>query len=86
METAVVTATPAAPSLTWCEFSFSTTSPSDPASKTTRSAPFRVVDLYSNGYTALSSGLILALAPIVTVYLILQKQFIGGLTAGALKG
>ncbi len=41
---------------------------------------------FSTDYTALSSGLILALIPVVTVYLVLQRQFIEGMTAGALKG
>lgn len=71
---------------TWNEFMFSTTFLSSPALKTIQSALFQAVGRYSTDYTALSSGLILALIPIVTVYLILQKQFIRGLTAGALKG
>ncbi len=71
---------------TWNEFMFSTTFLSTPALKTIQSALFQAVGRYSTDYTALSSGLILALIPIVTVYLILQKQFIRGLTAGALKG
>jgi ABC-type glycerol-3-phosphate transport system permease component len=71
---------------TWNEFMFSTTFISDPNLKTIQSALFQAVGRYSTDYTALSSGLILALIPIVAVYLILQKQFIAGLTAGALKG
>jgi ABC-type glycerol-3-phosphate transport system permease component len=70
----------------WNEFMFSTTFISSPGLKTIQSAMFQAVGRYSTDYTALSSGLILALIPIVTVYLILQKQFISGLTAGALKG
>ena len=71
---------------TWNEFMFSTTFISSPQLKTVQSALFQAVGRYSTDYTALSSGLILALIPIVTVYLILQKQFIAGLTAGAVKG
>jgi len=71
---------------TWNEFMFSTTFISSPELKTIQSALFQAVGRYSTDYTALSSGLILALVPIVTVYLILQRQFISGLTAGALKG
>jgi len=70
----------------WNEFMFSTTFISTPALKTIQPAMFQAVGRYATDYTALSSGLILALIPIVTVYLILQKQFISGLTAGALKG
>ena len=71
---------------TWNEFMFSTTFISSPQLKTIQSALFQAVGRYSTDYTALSSGLILALIPIVTVYLVLQRQFISGLTAGALKG
>jgi ABC-type glycerol-3-phosphate transport system permease component len=71
---------------TWNEFMFSTTFISNPELKTIQSALFQAVGRYATDYTALSSGLILALVPIVTVYLVLQKQFIAGLTAGALKG
>lgn len=71
---------------TWNEFMFSNTFISSPGSKTVQAALFQAVGRYSTDYTALSSGLMLALVPIVTVYLILQKQFVQGLTAGALKG
>ena len=71
---------------TWNEFMFSNTFISSPGSKTIQAALFQAVGRYSTDYTALSSGLMLALVPIVTVYLILQKQFVQGLTAGALKG
>jgi ABC-type glycerol-3-phosphate transport system permease component len=71
---------------TWNEFMFSNTFISSPELKTIQSALFQAVGRYSTDYTALSSGLILALIPIVTVYLVLQRQFISGLTAGALKG
>jgi ABC-type glycerol-3-phosphate transport system permease component len=71
---------------TWNEFMFSNTFISDPNLKTIQPALYQAIGRYATDYTALSSGLILALIPIVTVYLILQKQFIQGLTAGALKG
>jgi len=71
---------------TWNEFMFATTFISTPAAKTIQPALYQAVGRYATDYTALSSGLILALIPIVTVYLILQRQFIRGLTAGALKG
>ena len=49
-------------------------------------AVFQAVGQYGTDYTALCSGLIIALIPVVIVYLALQRQFISGLTAGALKG
>lgn len=70
----------------WNEFMFSNTFISSPDSKTIQAALFQAVGRYATDYTALSSGLMLALIPIFTIFLILQKQFIQGLTAGALKG
>jgi ABC-type glycerol-3-phosphate transport system permease component len=71
---------------TWNEFMFSTTFISTPALKTIQPALFQAVGRYSTDYTALSSGLMLAIVPIVVVYLALQRYFIKGLTAGAVKG
>jgi ABC-type glycerol-3-phosphate transport system permease component len=71
---------------TWNEFMFSSTFIITPALKTIQPALFQAVGQYSTDYTALSSGLIMALIPVITVYLVLQRQFIEGMTAGALKG
>src|SRR5258708_24366781 len=71
---------------TWNEFMFSTTFISSPALKTIQPALFQAVGRYSTDYTALSSGLMMAIIPIVVIYVLLQRQFIRGLTAGALKG
>jgi ABC-type glycerol-3-phosphate transport system permease component len=71
---------------TWNEFMFSTTFISTPTLKTIQPALYQVVGRYSIDYTALSSGLLLAIIPILVVFLLLQKQFIKGLTAGAFKG
>jgi len=71
---------------TWNEFMFSTTFVSTPSAKTIQPALYQVVGRYSIDYTALSAGLLLAIIPILIVFLLLQKQFIRGLTAGAFKG
>jgi len=71
---------------TWNEFMYSTTFISSPALKTIQPALFQAVGRYSTDYTALSSGLMMAIIPIVVVYVVLQRHFIRGLTAGALKG
>lgn len=71
---------------TWNEFMFATTFISTPGLKTIQPALFQAIGEYSTDYTALSSGLVMALVPVVTVYLVLQRQFIEGMTAGALKG
>jgi ABC-type glycerol-3-phosphate transport system permease component len=71
---------------TWNEFMFSNTLITSPMKKTVQSAVFQAVGQYGTDYTALCSGLIIALVPVVIVYLALQRQFVSGLTAGALKG
>ena len=71
---------------TWNEFMFSNTFIISPGRKTVQSAVFQAVGQYATDYTALCSGLIIALVPVITIYLVLQRQFISGLTAGALKG
>lgn len=51
--------------------------------------PLGLVDFttaHSTNYPELFAALTIATAPIVAVYLIAQRQFISGLTAGALKG
>ncbi len=71
---------------TWNEFMFSNAFITSPERKTVQSAVFQAVGQYGTDYTALCSGLMIALVPVVLVYLVLQRQFISGLTAGALKG
>ena len=71
---------------TWNEFMFSTTFVNTPKLKTIQPALYTVVGRYSIDYGALSAGLLLAISPILIVFLLLQRQFVRGLTAGAFKG
>lgn len=71
---------------TWNEFMYATTFISTPRLKTLQSALYAAVGRYSTDWTALSAGLSMAVLPVVIVYLLLQRQFIQGLTAGAIKG
>ena len=71
---------------TWNEFMFSTTFIYNPELKTIQPALYQAVGRYSVDYTALSSGLVLAIIPILIVFFTLQRYFIRGLTAGAFKG
>jgi ABC-type glycerol-3-phosphate transport system permease component len=71
---------------TWNEFLFATTFISSPELKTLQSALYLVVGRYSTDWTLLSAALTMAIAPVVVVYLLLQRQFVKGLTAGAIKG
>jgi len=41
---------------------------------------------YGNNYDMLMSGAVLAVLPILIVFLFNQKSFIAGMTAGAIKG
>jgi ABC-type glycerol-3-phosphate transport system permease component len=71
---------------TWNEFMFSSTFIYKPELKTMQPALYQAVGRYGVDYTALSTGLIMALIPILIVFFVLQRQFIRGLTAGAFKG
>lgn len=41
---------------------------------------------YGNAYDVLMPGAVMAVVPIVTIYLFSQKAFMAGLTAGSIKG
>ena len=71
---------------TWNEFMFANTFLESPNSKTLQAALYQAVGQYSTDWPALTAGLTMATVPIVIVYLALQRQFISGMTAGALKG
>lgn len=71
---------------TWNEFMFATTFISNPALKPLQPSLYTAVGRYATDWTALSSGLIMAILPILIVYIVLQGQFVKGLTAGAIKG
>jgi raffinose/stachyose/melibiose transport system permease protein len=44
------------------------------------------INQYQTQFPQLFATLIVSIAPILVVYLILQRQFIAGLTAGAVRG
>jgi len=46
----------------------------------------QMVGLYSREYGSLMAGTLLSIVPVVILFFILQKEFISGLTAGAIKG
>ena len=45
-----------------------------------------MVSLYSQEYGTLTAGTLLAVLPVILLFLALQKEFVAGLTAGAVKG
>lgn len=46
----------------------------------------QMVGLYAQDYGSMMAGTFLAVVPVVVLFFILQKEFISGLTAGAVKG
>jgi len=71
---------------TWNEFIFAATFLHSPTQRTLQPALFALVGRYSTNWPVLTAALTVSIIPTVTVYLILQKQFVTGLTAGAIKG
>jgi raffinose/stachyose/melibiose transport system permease protein len=47
---------------------------------------FAAVSKYSTDFTVVYSNMLLAVAPVIVFYVLLQKRIIGGLTSGAVKG
>ncbi len=46
----------------------------------------QMVGMYSREYGTLMAGTLLSILPVIVLFFILQKEFISGLTAGAIKG
>ena len=42
--------------------------------------------IYATDYGLIMSGTLLSIAPVMCLFLLLQKEFISGLTSGAVKG
>ena len=45
-----------------------------------------MVGLYQQQYGMLMTGTLVAVLPVIVLFLLLQKEFVAGLTAGAVKG
>jgi len=43
-------------------------------------------DIYSEDYGLIMAGTIIGISPVMVLFLLLQKEFISGLTSGAVKG
>jgi ABC-type glycerol-3-phosphate transport system permease component len=46
----------------------------------------QMLGLYTREYGALMAGTLLSILPVIVLFLMLQREFISGLTAGAIKG
>jgi ABC-type glycerol-3-phosphate transport system permease component len=71
---------------TWNEFIFAATFIHDPALRPLQPAIFALVGRYSTNWPALAGALTISILPIIILYIFMQKQFVAGLTAGAVKG
>lgn len=71
---------------TWNEFIFAATFIHDPLMRPLQPSLFAMVGRYSTNWPALTAALTLSILPIVIVYILMQRQFVAGLTTGALKG
>ncbi|MCF7687147.1 MAG: carbohydrate ABC transporter permease [Cephaloticoccus sp.] len=49
-------------------------------------AIFNLRGLYTDDYSLIMAGTLVSIAPVMILFLILQKEFISGLTTGAVKG
>lgn len=70
----------------WNEFSFALVLINDPALKTLPLGLASFAGQYTTDYGAQMAGLTLSLLPIVVFYLLLEKEIVRGMTAGAVKG
>ena len=70
----------------WNEFLFSIIFVDSRALKTIPSGLMVFRDALATDYALLFAGLTISAAPMILVFIIMQKQFVRGLTAGAVKG
>ncbi|MCC7206241.1 MAG: carbohydrate ABC transporter permease [Anaerolineae bacterium] len=70
---------------TWNEFIYAATLIHTPEMRNLQPAIFSMVGRYSTNWPALTAALTLSVLPIIVVYIFMQRQFVAGLTAGAVK-
>ena len=75
----------------WKEYFFAFMFTSGSATEQVRTLPLGLANLallaqYENDYGSLFAGVVVVTLPILIVFLLLQKQLVNGVTAGALKG
>lgn len=70
---------------TWNEFLFAQTLLQTPERHPLQPVLYSLVGEYSTDWTVLAASLVMTIIPIVVVYVRMQKQFVAGLTLGAVK-
>lgn len=71
---------------TWNEFSIALVLMQSKSMWTVPLALQSFQGLYGNSYNQLTAAILMSVIPVVLVYLIFQRYFVAGLTAGAVKG
>lgn len=70
----------------WNEFLYATVLLQDTNKMPLQPAVFNLVGQFSTDWTSLAAALVMAIIPVIVVYVNMQKQFVAGLTQGAIKG
>lgn len=70
----------------WKDFYINLIVISDPNKKTVSTSMFAFVSEYTTNWSGVCAAMVIQSLPIIVLYLLLQKQFIKGITAGAVKG
>jgi multiple sugar transport system permease protein len=72
--------------VTWNEFMFAFTMTSTPENMPLTSGLFRLVGKFSTQWHYLMAASIMAIIPVVILFLYIEKNLVSGLTSGAVKG
>jgi ABC-type glycerol-3-phosphate transport system permease component len=70
----------------WNEFLYAAVLIQSTDKQTLQPTIFHLIGQYTTNWTLLAASLTMAIVPIVIIYVNMQKQFVAGLTQGALKG
>jgi raffinose/stachyose/melibiose transport system permease protein len=70
----------------WNEYLFAYVLISNPNIKTITQGIYALQGAYNTNYGPLTAALVIAILPVLIVYVIFQEQVIAGMTAGAVKG
>jgi ABC-type glycerol-3-phosphate transport system permease component len=70
----------------WNEFIYANVIIQDPSKQTLQPVIFNLVGQFNTNWPSLTAALTMSIIPVVVVYIRMQKQFVAGLTQGAIKG
>jgi ABC-type glycerol-3-phosphate transport system permease component len=70
----------------WNEFLYATVLLQKSSLQPLQPAIYNLIGQYTTDWTTLAAALVMAIVPVVIVYVNMQRQFVAGLTQGAIKG